>query len=689
MTDTNSLIYRLRALSWAINLTRMNIVLLLITSILLSVGQGQDLLRSMLDGNLIDDPSVFSQRLSLYGSTLIWALAIWLWARVLLDIDFKDAPVPAERLAWFRRHLPRLLAVGATSMVAINLWRASITFDDQLVAIFMGLQALLLWLFLIKRRAIGRAIANDRPEHWAYVAELDGSIGAQHQSISQALQGTRGLFAKATALLGVVLFIWGLSNPLGMGQWFNTLLLLMLWGATLLPFVSIVTYWGNCSGIPVVTIGTVLVVVFSLFNDNHPVRLLDDAQRTQAVSSRPTLDAALNAWQQANCTDKSCNDFVLVATAGGGIRAAYWTGTVLAQAHDKACGYPEPKPDQDSDVPPCKHPLDTRLFAISGVSGGSVGAVVYRTLASTASGPLTGNVQRILGTDYLGPVSAGLLYPDITQRLLPTPVFSDRAKVFEQGLEAGFADIAQQGEGLSGSFVGNALFKGQPWPALYLNSTWSDAGRRIVAATLQTHKQFLYQDLLDTLDHDIRLSTAAHNSARFPLVSPAGYWIPANGKQPKQRLQDGGLFENYGAETALELLSYARDYFTKTDKSFNPLVVLISSDPTLPKDLNAFPYKAPLKLLASELSTFHTYATVRTGRGAEAASRLQAWAEDQGQFVHFRMCKETEADLDPPLGWALSLQAQKDIRNYLAPDSSASCAPDNRAALNTLLQSVR
>ena len=44
---------------------------------------------------------------------------------------------------------------------------------------------------------------------------------------------------------------------------------------------------------------------------------------------------------------------------------------------------------------------------------------------------------------------------------------------------------------------------------------------------------------------DIRLSTAAHNSARFPIVSPAG-----------EIRNDGGYFENYGAPTTRSLPTF-------------------------------------------------------------------------------------------------------------------------------------
>ena len=45
---------------------------------------------------------------------------------------------------------------------------------------------------------------------------------------------------------------------------------------------------------------------------------------------------------------------------------------------------------------------------------------------------------------------------------------------------------------------------------------------------------------------DVRLSTAAHNSARFPLISPPGS-ICNQDQAIVDRIVDGGYFENYGA----------------------------------------------------------------------------------------------------------------------------------------------
>src|SRR3982751_6448640 len=45
---------------------------------------------------------------------------------------------------------------------------------------------------------------------------------------------------------------------------------------------------------------------------------------------------------------------------------------------------------------------------------------------------------------------------------------------------------------------------------------------------------------------DVRLSTAAHNSARFPFISPPGS-VRNQDQKLVDRIVDGGYFENYGA----------------------------------------------------------------------------------------------------------------------------------------------
>ena len=98
---------------------------------------------------------------------------------------------------------------------------------------------------------------------------------------------------------------------------------------------------------------------------------------------------------------------IFVATAGGGSRAAYWTAAVLGKLED------------DSGGAFSKH-----LIAISGVSGGSLGAGIFRSLL--ASKKPIGSYQEAGETaaagDFLGPVLAAMATHDVFPPLCPALV---------------------------------------------------------------------------------------------------------------------------------------------------------------------------------------------------------------------------------------------------------------------------
>src|SRR5208282_2026965 len=66
----------------------------------------------------------------------------------------------------------------------------------------------------------------------------------------------------------------------------------------------------------------------------------------------------------------------------------------------------------------------------------------------------------------------------------------------------------------------------------------------------------------------------ALNSARFPLISPAGT-IRNKDHKIVDRIVDGGYFENYGALSAKELALAVHAH----DQNLFPLIVVISNDP--------------------------------------------------------------------------------------------------------------
>jgi hypothetical protein len=69
-------------------------------------------------------------------------------------------------------------------------------------------------------------------------------------------------------------------------------------------------------------------------------------------------------------------------------------------------------------------------------------------------------------------------------------------------------------------------------------------------ARLQT--KLLVDDWDKTLLDDVRLRTAAHNSTRFPLISPPGL-VRNRTNGIINRVVDCGYFENYSAIGAMEI----------------------------------------------------------------------------------------------------------------------------------------
>jgi hypothetical protein len=437
-----------------------------------------------------------------------------------------------------------------------------------------------------------------------------------------------------------------------------------------------------------------LAAISSFFNDNHEIPAVGGMT---SPAQRPLLADAIQAWAKTRpAGGGSAEPLVIVATAGGGIRAAYWTGTVLGELDREATGFRD------------------RLFAISGVSGGSVGATVYRGLIDLPQeqfqahcpGGATECAQKILAADSLGPLAAAMLYPDLGQRFFPLPWFPDRGAALEGAWEYSFRQVTGQ-DSLAASL--SDLSRTRPWPALFLNSTWSDTGRRIVASNLRVDTpaqgsdapSILFSDQLAVIGHDLRLSSAAHNSARFPFVSPPGMWRNPTDGRIAGRLQDGGLFENYGAETALEVLNLACTGLacgpgaaatagSGAAQRVKPIVILITSDPALPRNLADIPSYHATSFATEVRTTPATYEHVRGGRGTEAALRLQEWSKAHGDnFFVFRMCKTNTDGASPPLGWALSDAAQRRIASFLiAPKDGAAapdCYKDNRAALEKIV----
>lgn len=695
-----------RSLAYTLGIVRFNVLMLVAGGVLLLTDQGQDILVALVED--IDAADAVVTRASVFLlATFYWAFSIWLWARTLLDVDFGNAPACPTWLPFWRAHVPRALGLLAFAAVAWALWLTGDAVAAGLrftVAALTGLTLLLgvvFYLFVYYRRPLARRLAariGPGPvSRHLYVEDLAPGADFPVKRFRDLFTDVRGVFVGLSALIGTVLFFWAWIDPVQVARNTDVIVLVLVWAGTWLPLGSFVTYFANRTGVPALALLVAGALVFSAWNDNHEIAHLpvaaDARTPARSAASRPDVSAALNDWLATRPSGPGPAPMVVVATAGGGVRAAYWTATVLGTLHERAAA-------QGID-------FDDHLFAVSGVSGGSVGATVYRAtvLAGQAAaaalpcGPVRDCAQAVLSEDLLGPAAAALLYPDLAQRFWPWPVTSaDRGRALERGFETAFTDVTGSTL-LAGSLVGVNDVAGRPWPALLLNATWVGNGRRLVASNLQLdpaderpggpEDKAIGLDQLNLIGRDIALSTAAHNSARFPGVSPAGMWRDADG-DIGGRLVDGGYFENFGADTARELLEQlAAAPEVGFGRRVTPIVIAISSDPSLADDpadpVAADPLHWGYEVRAILRGMFRT----RNARGAEAFAMLRRWtAANGGHFVHLRMCQAEGQQRDPPLGWVLSRSARQRIDAYLAADGGTPCSAGNAARVQSVLAHI-
>ncbi len=302
-------------------------------------------------------------------------------------------------------------------------------------------------------------------------------------------------------------------------------------------------------------------------NDNHQMRGASTWRSAKHHTEdqgyyREQLD--LGQWLKSRRDWRAYDHYpiFLVATEGGGLRAAYFTASVLDAIEQKCPGFAQ------------------HVIAISSVSGGSVGSAVFagQSANGTANTDVPGcaagamkpgaqltQARNVLATDLLSPLLGATLFPDAVQRILPMPVRSfDRARALEYALEGGWRD-ANHCKGCDpermSKPVASLYARGEPRkpvPHLFLNTTEAGTGLSRPFATwdigdLAVPERAVSEEERQALPHstlvpvqnlmrrdDVPLSTAAMLSARFPYLTPAaklgntGHYV------------DGGYFENSG-----------------------------------------------------------------------------------------------------------------------------------------------
>jgi hypothetical protein len=236
---------------------------------------------------------------------------------------------------------------------------------------------------------------------------------------------------------------------------------------------------------------------------------------------------------------------------------------------------------------------------------------------------------------------------------------------------------------------------------LFINGTHQETGKRIITA----HTKVDASNFVDAFDfhaiaeHDVRLSTAVLNSARFPLVSPAGAIINRRDQSSTKyghrgHILDGGYFENNGSETMREIAEAVARELQKeiANGSIVPVFIELINDVDMSMSDRARPFFSAIGVKPQEYIEAARYSIAsrnlvqeltnpleglfqtRTARGVLASKRLAELAlsmgrKDEGEvhrrrdiaqnYFQIRLCPEMRPT--PQLGWLLAKRSRESI----------------------------
>ena len=655
------------------------IILIAVTLFLIFVDQGQDILRAMTETK--ENP--YKQIIWFFLALLLWALNSWYWARIMLRFNFDKQGTCYSEEETLRRIIPRILGFLPFVIVAIAFYKTESSITKVLPFILFTLCiGLLFYIFLLKRIPLMERFSKSsfiKKSRLHTVIKIENS-----RELYRASYRRLGDVPRAVWLMLILLFIIDILllidflRSVEVPPHFGTGAILLFAAASWIALGTSAVYAGTRLTFPVITLLFLYAIVISRCNDNHKVRYLQNT-----VAQKATLQSDFHKWID-NIDDKhKATPFFIIAAEGGGIRAAYTTAHFLSQLQDK------------------NRSFATHLYAISGVSGGSLGAALFtavlhewynqndnmeykneKTLlckagdvSSKSKSDFTSCSKAVLSQDFLSAATAYMLYPDLIQRFLPYPIEQfDRSIALEQSWELAWAKVFppqnnQKKTAFAKGFL--ALWqkdkKKEKWrlPNLFLNATWVERGKRVISSNLAVDPKIFSDsvDLLALLKRDIPLSTAVHNSARFTYVSPAGrVYIPSS-KKNWGHIVDGGYFENSGASTAYNILQATLPY-VKRRKNLIPIVIVITNDPSIKAPCERTQEGCKATQYSNEiLSPIRALLATRAARAGYARHELKNYIHSQGGlYLEVGLCPE-QGPL--PLGWTLSDAAKDNMDKQL------------------------
>jgi hypothetical protein len=381
----------------------------------------------------------------------------------------------------------------------------------------------------------------------------------------------------ASIALLLFLFLYGLVGTVFSPAWSKpeyqpaALFFLLLLLTVLTWLFSGAAFFLDRTRLPVFTALLALSLLTGVIRTDHKFVVSEK----KSVESKLGPSDVIETWKTKR--SKGRKIAVVVATAGGGIRAAAWTAEVLTRLEEKGC-----QAASDS------------LVLVSSVSGGSMGSMFVVAPYSGGEYPASDADLKAIRFNTkrssLAAVGWGLAYPDLART---TPLLGSLV-----------SETLDRGWSLENTWATPWREKKLPvptmkqWredtrhglrPAVIFNGTASESGERFLISSTDAsfHGAKEFFSLFPTMDIDV--TTAARLSATFPYASPLAR-ASAGPVRKAYHVGDGGYYDNSGLLSAVEWLSEARENL----QGYEVLLILIDARPGQGKDGSVWSWQKQL-----------------------------------------------------------------------------------------------
>jgi hypothetical protein len=378
---------------------------------------------------------------------------------------------------------------------------------------------------------------------------------------------------------------------------YQAVVAVVFWAVLVMAMLSWMAWLSTRSGLPLLFIAFAVpaLLSWSNANDHHTVR---HSITTPAASpAKSAFDSWLKGQPNPQGIGGNFYPVFIVAAEGGGLRAAVMTAMVLDELRARfPCSAVGAAPVQ------C---FQDNLFAMIGVSGGSVGTATFaaalhddlpprkamETLAPSLDGAISivspnvrslpgaaispaqpDNWQAALHADLLSPTVRSMLSLDLLGHYVPSALLDvsvwDRSRALEDAWAQGWKEATGRDSLRKLMFSDVAPLAGGRAPNLILLTTSVEDGEPVAISHLTGFGIRTLSEVAPEID--VPLTTAAVMSARFPVITTAAL-LPNTSAQARtgrsRGYVDGGYFENSGLTTATKLIKAIQPKSSKPTRS--------------------------------------------------------------------------------------------------------------------------